>query len=56
MFLQFGQIATISIAAAILTGSSDPGGTQAWVYVAIAALLAVSLFIIPRVPEHRGSW
>lgn len=56
MFLQFGQIATISIAAAILTGSNDPGGTQAWVYVAIAALLAVSLFIIPRVPEHRGSW
>lgn len=56
MGLQIGQITTISIAAAIMTGSKNPGDIQAWIYIAIAGLLIAALPLISHIPEHRGSW
>lgn len=54
--LQIGSITTVSIVTASLTRSSDPGGIQAWTFVAAALLLMAFLPLIARVPEHRGSW
>lgn len=54
--LQIGSIATISITTAILTGSTDPGNVQTWVYIAVALLLIAAMPVISRVPEHHGSW
>lgn len=54
--LQIGSITTVSIVTASLTRSSDPGGIQAWTFVAAALLLIAFLPLIARVPEHRGSW
>lgn len=54
--LQIGAITTISISTAALTGSTQPGVTQAWIFVAAAVLLLISLPLIRRVPEHHGAW
>jgi hypothetical protein len=56
MFMQIGTIATVSIATALLAAAGHPGSAQAWFYAATAAVLAVFLPTIGRVPEHRGSW
>jgi MFS family permease len=56
MCMSIGTIVTISIDTAILANSHDPGRIQAWLFVAIAALLVAALPLIARVPEHRGSW
>ena len=56
MCLQIGSIIAVSIATAILTSSNDPGGIQAWIYVALALLLVAALPLIARAPEHHGSW
>ncbi|MGH8745604.1 MAG: MFS transporter [Burkholderiales bacterium] len=56
MGLNVGSITTIAIATAIIAGSNDPGGVQAWVYVAAALCLIVAQPLIGRVPEHHGSW
>jgi MFS family permease len=56
MCMQIGAMIAISIATAVIAGSGDPGGVQAWVYVVAALLLVVSLPLIARVPEHYGSW
>jgi hypothetical protein len=56
MSMQIGSMITVSVATAVLASSNDPGGIQAWVYVAAALLLVASLPLITRVPEHRGSW
>ncbi|HEU0256827.1 MAG TPA: MFS transporter [Microbacteriaceae bacterium] len=56
MSLQIGQIVTIAIVTAVLTGASDPTLTQGWAYLAIAAVFLVCLPIIHRIPEHRGAW
>lgn len=56
MFMQVGTIVTVSIATAMLASSSHPSDTQAWFYVAAAALLVAFLPSITRVPEHHGSW
>lgn len=56
MCMQIGTIITVSIDAAILASSHDPGRIQAWLFAAAAALLVVALPLISRVPEHRGSW
>jgi EmrB/QacA subfamily drug resistance transporter len=56
MCLQIGSITAVSIATAILTSSNDPGGIQAWIYVALALLLVAALPLIARAPEHHGSW
>lgn len=54
--LQSGSILTVSVATAAIAHARDPGKVQAWVYVGAAALLAVSLPLIAKVPEHRGAW
>ena len=53
---QIGAIIAVSIATAVIAGSADPGGVQAWVYVAAAALLVAAMPLVARVPEHRGAW
>lgn len=56
MSMQIGSITTISVATAILAGADHPGVLQAWVCVAAALLLLVSLPLIARIPEHHGAW
>ncbi|MGH2843726.1 MAG: MFS transporter, partial [Solirubrobacteraceae bacterium] len=56
MFLQIGAITTISIATAIIAKSGDSGTVQAWIYVALAAVMVAALPLIKRVPEHHGAW
>ena len=56
MGMNIGTITTIAIAAAVISGSADPGGVQAWVYVAAALCLVAALPLIGRVTEYRGSW
>jgi hypothetical protein len=41
---------------AILAGSDDPGGVQAWLYAMVALLFIAALPLIRRIPEHHGSW
>ena len=54
--LQVGAITTVSVVTAILARLPDPGGVQAWIYAALALLLAAALPLVARVPEHRGAW
>ena len=56
MFRQSGAITAVSITAAIVARSTDPGITQAHVFVAFAAIMACSLPLVLLVPEHRGRW
>ena len=56
MCMQIGTIITIAIDTAVLATSNDPGGIQAWLFIAAGALLVAALPLITRVPEHRGSW
>jgi hypothetical protein len=56
MFRQSGAITAVSVTAAVLARSSDPGLAQAHVFEVFAAILILSLVLIPMVPEHRGSW
>ncbi|MBS0293157.1 MAG: MFS transporter [Proteobacteria bacterium] len=53
---QIGTIAVVSLATAALAGARDAEGRQAWVYAAIALLLALALPLVARVPEHHGTW
>jgi hypothetical protein len=46
----------VSITTAVISDSTDPGGTQAWVYVAAAALMVAAMSLVSRVPEHHGAW
>ncbi|MGH7121548.1 MAG: MFS transporter [Acetobacteraceae bacterium] len=56
MCRQIASITTIATATAVLANSSDPGGIQAFVYVAAALLLIAGLPLITRIPEHHGAW
>jgi EmrB/QacA subfamily drug resistance transporter len=56
LFNQLGEIATVSIATAIMAGSAHAGTSQAWIYAAIAVCLVLALPLNARVPEHRGTW
>jgi EmrB/QacA subfamily drug resistance transporter len=56
MFRQAGAITAVSITAAIVARSADPGLAQAHVFVVFAAILLAALPLILRVPEHRGRW
>lgn len=51
-----GSVITISLTTAVLAASTDPGGTQAWAYVATAVVLLVTLSLVAHVPEHHGAW
>ena len=56
MFRQSGAITAVSVTAAVVARSSHPGMAQAHVFVVFAAILLLSLPLIPLVPEHRGNW
>lgn len=56
MCMQVGKILTISIATAFLATARDPGLTQSWLYMAMPAVLLVSLPLVIAIPEHRGAW
>ncbi len=56
MFRQAGAITAVSITAAIVARSADPGIAQAHVFLVFAAVLIVSLPFVLLVPEHRGGW
>ena len=56
MFRQAGAITAVSITAAIVARSTNPGITQAHVFVVFAAITVCSLPLMLLVPEHRGRW
>jgi hypothetical protein len=56
MFRQSGAITAVSITAAIVARSADPGIAQAYVFLAFAAITICSLPLIVLVPDHHGRW
>jgi EmrB/QacA subfamily drug resistance transporter len=56
MFRQAGAITAVSITAAIVARSADPGIAQAHIFVVFAAIILCALPLILLVPEHRGRW
>ncbi len=56
MFRQSGAITAVSVTAAVVARSSDPGLAQAHVFLAFAAVMLCSLPFVLLVPEHRGRW
>ena len=56
MFRQSGGITAISITAAIVARSADPGIAQARTFLVFAVILLCSLPLVLLVPEHRGRW
>ena len=56
MFRQSGSILFVSIATALLAGSSDPGLLQARIFLVQAASLVAMAILSLRVVDHRGSW
>jgi EmrB/QacA subfamily drug resistance transporter len=56
MFRQGGSIMAVSVATAILAGSTNPGATLGHVFIGFSCLLLIVLPLISKVPEHRGDW
>jgi EmrB/QacA subfamily drug resistance transporter len=56
MFRQSGSITAVSITAAIVARSSEPGLAQARVFLVFASILIAALGLVLFVPEHRGRW
>jgi EmrB/QacA subfamily drug resistance transporter len=56
MFRQSGGILSVSITTALLARSSDPGLTQAYTFLAEAALMLVMIGLVFFVPDHKGRW
>ena len=56
MFRQAGQITAVSVTAAILARSGDPGITQAYIFGIFALIIVCITPFIALVPEHRGNW
>jgi MFS family permease len=56
MFRHAGAITSVSITAAILARSSDPGVTLGVMFAVFAGVILCVLPLVFRVPEHRGSW
>lgn len=54
--LQMGQIISIAIATSIIAAATSPAKAQAMVYLGLSILLLVTIPVISRVPENRGSW
>lgn len=54
--LQLGQIISIAIATSIIAATTFPGKSQAFVYLGLAILLLITIPVISRVPENKGSW
>lgn len=56
MFRQAGAITAVSITAAIVARSADPGIAQAHTFLVFAAIIIGSLPLVLLVPDHRGRW
>jgi len=56
MFRQAGAITAVSVTAAIVARSADPGIAQAHVFLVFVAMMVGSLPLMLLVPEHRGAW
>lgn len=54
--LQMGQIISIAIATSVIAAATSPAKSQAMVYFGLSILLLVTIPVISRVPENRGSW
>ncbi|MGV8964066.1 MAG: MFS transporter [Candidatus Saccharimonadaceae bacterium] len=54
--LQMGQILSIAVATSIIASATVPGKAQAFVYVALSIILFISIPVMSRVPENKGSW
>ena len=54
--LQMGQIATIAVATSIIAAATVPGKAQGMVYLGLSILLLITIPVISRVPENKGSW
>jgi EmrB/QacA subfamily drug resistance transporter len=56
MFRQSGSIIAVSVTTALVARSSDPGISQARVFVVFAFLLLAILPLVWLVPDHHGNW
>ncbi|MEO8949553.1 MAG: hypothetical protein ABI308_14155, partial [Mucilaginibacter sp.] len=56
MALQLGAIFTIAIATAVLSGGNGSTHVHAMINLAVALVFLLSLPLISRIPEHKGSW
>jgi MFS family permease len=56
MFRQSGSIVAVSVSTAVLARSSDPGATQATIFLIFALTLVCITPLVRLVPEHRGRW
>jgi EmrB/QacA subfamily drug resistance transporter len=56
MFRQSGGIVSVSITTALLARSSNPGMTQAYTFLAEAALVVLMIGLVFLVPDHKGRW
>ena len=56
MFRQMGGIAVVSIATSLMARSSNPGLTEASMFVVLAVSLVLMIPLTFLVPEHRGAW
>lgn len=54
--LQLGSIISVAIATAIIAGKNLPGEVHSKVYFWMAIMFLVSIPLIRRIPEHKGSW
>jgi EmrB/QacA subfamily drug resistance transporter len=53
---QFGSIIAVAVTTALMNRSTDPGSTEAWVFVAFAGLLVGVTTLVRLVPDHRAGW
>lgn len=56
MTLNLGAILTVSASTAVMANAHDPGHAQSFFYLALAAVLALGVPVISKIPEHRGAW
>lgn len=56
MFRQAGAITAVSITAALVARSGQPGLVEARVFLAFAVLLIAILPLTALVPDHHGNW
>ena len=56
MFKQAGGIVAISVSTALIAHSTDPGITQAHLFLGYAALVLLAAPWVLRIPDRRGAW
>jgi EmrB/QacA subfamily drug resistance transporter len=56
MFRQCGGILSVSVTTALLARSSNPGITQAYMFLVEAAVSLLMIGLVFIVPDHKGRW